>query len=63
MRHQDRTSTQSSGEKCTDRPNKVSSSSTAVQDALEDNSKHIDPSVKEEPQHDEDQQDDAINIA
>ena len=36
----------------------TSYSSTAVQDALEDNSKHTDPCVKEEPQQEEDQQDD-----
>jgi hypothetical protein len=29
---------EASGEKCTDRPDKASSSSTAVQDVLEDNS-------------------------
>jgi hypothetical protein len=52
-----------SGEKCTDRPDKASSSSTAVQDALEDNSKHTDPCVKEEPQQEEDEQDDELSIA
>ena len=36
----------------------TSYSSTAVQHALEDISKHTDPCVKEEPQQEEDQQDD-----